>query len=305
MKSRLAGVILAIGAAAFVSGCARDANRASSSGPGTTTTTHAAGGGGHDAGQQAAHDMNSKGAGDSAAASSHSSAEVTFLFPDGDDKGWSKLTNGFQHTMAPVVPLASIPAPIRTQLIRQLALTAELVRKYPTAKDAEAAGYRRVGPFVPGMGTHYMGGKTNTSGTLTDEEILHPSSILYDGTSPDSPIAGFMYHHEPSGQSPKEPEGFAGPNDHWHRHTGVCLTPGSNGATEALGADGNITEADCKAKGGNYLALTPYAVHVWTVPAYTSPLGVFSHLNPALTCPDGSYHRDRRDITNLCRQGGS
>ena len=32
-------------------------------------------------------------------------------------------------------------------------------------------------------------------------------------------------------------------------------------------------------------------VHVWTVPGYESELGVFSDLNPALTCPDGTYHR--------------
>ncbi len=26
----------------------------------------------------------------------------------------------------------------------------------------------------------------------------------------------------------------------------------------------------------------------WTVPAYTNPLGVFAHANPALPCADGS-----------------
>ena len=30
-------------------------------------------------------------------------------------------------------------------------------------------------------------------------------------------------------------------------------------------------------------------VHVWTVPGYESPQGVFSELNPKMTCPDGTY----------------
>jgi hypothetical protein len=32
-------------------------------------------------------------------------------------------------------------------------------------------------------------------------------------------------------------------------------------------------------------------VHVWTVPGYESTRGVFSEVNPAITCPDGTYHR--------------
>jgi hypothetical protein len=32
-------------------------------------------------------------------------------------------------------------------------------------------------------------------------------------------------------------------------------------------------------------------VHVWNVPGYESPDGMFTELNPRLTCPDGTYHR--------------
>jgi hypothetical protein len=177
----------------------------------------------------------------------------------------------------------------------------EITKKYPTVKDAEAAGYRRAGPFIPGLGTHYMGGRTNRGGPMTDEEILRPSTIIYDGTKPDSPIAGFMYVSATMGTSTKEPEGFAGPNDHWHFHTGVCLVRGQNGATEALGFDGSITEASCKARSGNYMATTQYLLHVWTVPGYTNPLGVFGHANPALTCGDGTYYTDNHELTNACR----
>ena len=58
----------------------------------------------------ASHDMAAMPGHDMSAMGSHSSAEKAFLFPDGDDKGWSKIENGTQHNMAPEVPLAKLAA---------------------------------------------------------------------------------------------------------------------------------------------------------------------------------------------------
>jgi hypothetical protein len=248
----------------------------------------------------AGHDMSVMGH-DMSAMGSHNSAELAFLFPDGNTKGWTSLENGMQHNTAAEVPLAKLPAETRVQLLRQLGLTMEVTKKYPTVKDAEAAGYRRAGPFIPGLGTHYVGGRTSRTGALFDDDILHPSTIIYDGTKPDSPIAGFMYIANAMGAARAEPEGFAGPNDHWHYHTGICLVRGDKGATEALGFDGSITMESCRAKQGQWVAVTQYLLHVWTVPGYTNALGVFAHMNPALTCGDGTYFTDAHDITNMCR----
>jgi len=252
----------------------------------------------------ATHDMSAMGH-DMSAMGSHNGAELAFLFPDGNTKGWTSLENGMQHNTAPEVPLAKLPAETRVQLLRQLALTMEVTKKYPTVKDAEAAGYHRAGPFIPGLGTHYVGGKMSRGGALSDDDILHPSTIIYDGTKSDSPIAGFMYIANASGPQgaigSAEPEGFAGPNDHWHYHTGICLVRGEKGATEALGFDGSITKESCGAKHGNWVATTQYLLHVWTVPGYTDALGVFAHMNPALTCGDGTYFTDTHEITNMCR----
>jgi hypothetical protein len=276
--TRLAGQIL-LAVAALVGACAR-------SKPTVVTASH-------DMASMAGHDM--------AAMGSHTAAEKAFLFPSGDDKGWSKVENGTQHNMAPEVPLANLPPETRAQVLRQLALTMDVIKKYPTVKDAEAAGYRRAGPFIPGLGTHYVGGRNARTSALTDDDILHPSTIIYDGNKPTSPIAGFMYISSVMAGAP-EPEGFAGPNDHWHYHTGICLVAGPNGATEALGFDGSITQDGCKARSGNWVATTQYLLHVWTVPGYTNPLGVFAHANPALTCGDGTYYIDDHDITNQCKQ---
>jgi hypothetical protein len=255
----------------------------------------AAGGGhGHDessapaAGSPMEHDH----ASNPAAHDAHKDAEIAFLFPDGDDRGWSEVGNGEQmdHGYEPDVPIDSLDPATRAEYQRQLNLTMDAIRAYPTVKDAEAAGYRRVGPFAPGLGAHYVGGGAyDMDGVMSDDEIRRPGGIVYSGTKPDSVIVGFMYTAV-AFKDGKAPEGFAGPNDHWHSHSGICLKPGVNG-TDALGADGSISADECKARGGNFIEdITASLLHVWTVPAYTSPTGVFSHVNPTISCDDGTYH---------------
>ena len=49
-------------------------------------------------------------------------------------------------------------------------------------------------------------------------------------------------------------------------------------------------QEECEARGAQFLEdIQTSLLHVWTVPAYTNPLGVFAHANPALPCADGSY----------------
>ena len=225
-------------------------------------------------------------------------AELAFLFPDGDSKGWENVENGVEHAHAPDVPENEIPAATRAELRRQLALTMQPIAKYPTVADAEKAGYRRAGPFTPGLGAHYVGGGAYIGDApMTDEQILKPSTLVYAGTDPDSPIVGFMYV-----ALSKYPEGFAGPNDHWHTHSGICLRPSGDGAIDALGADGSIEKDECKEQGGNWMNVTQGLLHVWTVPGYADPLGVFAHTSPAVTCPDGTYYNDGKDPLTTCRQ---
>jgi hypothetical protein len=222
--------------------------------------------------------------------SDKAAAELAFLFPGGDHKGWAKFTKGHGHGAQPDTPLVKLPTAVREKLIHQLSLTALLVARYPTVKSAEAAGYRRHGPFVPGMGTHYVGGVNARGDILTDEEILQPAALIYAGDAPDSPLTGFMYVHEGQSANAQGPEGFAGPNDRWHQHIGLCTFPQENGVLDVLGNEGKISRAKCESKGGTYVERTQHMVHVWTAPAYTNPLGVFADRNPAITCTDGSYH---------------
>ena len=204
------------------------------------------------------------------------------------DRGFSKLDNGHQAIQGQFYQ--PMDAATRLALQHQLGLAREVAMKYPTVKDAEAAGYRRQGPFAPGLGAHYSNSafliRSFTSVTvMNDAAALHPSMLIYDGTQPDSRIAGLMY------MAFGYPQGFAGPNDIWHYHTDVCIVRGSDGTTNTpFGADTTVSSAMCAAVHGALDPRTPWMLHAWVVPGYDSPEGVFSHDNAAITCRDGSYH---------------
>ena len=173
-----------------------------------------------------------------------------------------------------------------TRLLLQQQLTAAraIAMKYPTVADAEAAGYHLVGGgFGPGAGAHYLGGFGGFGGQF---DPSRPQSLIYDGINPDSQIVGLMYLGMGSAGAP---EGFAGPNDHWHRHSNVCL----RGAETLFPVDADVTAAQCTAAGGRFMPITTYMVHAWVVPGWESPQGVFSHENANLRCADGTFNTDK------------
>jgi hypothetical protein len=205
-----------------------------------------------------------------------------------DDKGLSLLTNGHHHEIQNV----KLDPATQEILDEQLDVTRDVARKYPTVADAEAAGYRRAGPYSPGLGAHYIaygGDQFNADGIVDDNDLAHPLAIIYDGTDPDSEVAGFMYYS----MSEAEPQGFVGPNDTWHYHENICIKMDASRQIEApLGADREVTNDQCAAVGGSLLPVTQWMVHVWSVPGYDNvDGGVFAEVNPALDCADGTYYQ--------------
>jgi hypothetical protein len=153
-----------------------------------------------------------------------------------------------------------------------MAAAKTVIAKYPTVKDAEAAGYIESTPYVPCIGAHY----TNIG--LTEKfDPAQPSELLYEGTSPDSKIVGlsFLVYH-PGGPPP----GFAGPNDRWHQHNangGLCLQGG-----RVVGGE-ETTRQECAARGGHKTLLTDiWMVHAWVAPDISCQWGVFSGECPNL-----------------------
>jgi len=211
-----------------------------------------------------------------------------------DDRGFSLLENGVQHTHT--FTQAVSPAD-RVLLSHQLELARQVALQYPTVADAERAGLHRAGPFSPGLGAHYISyanAASNSTGVMDDNAIRRPLAWIYDGTKSTSRIAGLFYM-----TSSTSPQGYAGPNDVWHVHHNICIKPGANGVVDApLGADHDATTAQCDAVGGNLLKQTEYLLHTWVVPGYESPEGVFSHLSSAITCADGTY-KTIPDVTKV------
>ena len=243
--------------------------------------------------------------GGGAAAGGHGHGESAAAVAD-HDRGLSLLSNGHHHE---IVQQPMSPA-TQAELKAQLAITREVGEQYPTVADVEAAGYRRAGPYSPGLGAHYTitnGPALNTDGVLDEEDLRNPLAIIYDGTEPTSPVAGFMYYAATS----VEPEGFAGDNDVWHYHEQICLSYIDGEINAPFGADLAASETQCNEVGGFMLDSTQYMVHVWSVPGYDNvDGGVFAEVNPALDCDDGSYWQLPPsawpdNLRNVCEAGAA
>lgn len=205
-----------------------------------------------------------------------------------DDKGLALLSNGHHH-MIGTVEHALTPAE-RTTLSAQVSATIDTARQLPTVADALAAGYKQAGPYMPGIGAHYIhiGAENfNADGVMDAADLAHPLAIIYSGTDPTSVVAGFMYYS----MSAKEPSGFAGSNDVWHYHEDLCLKIAPTGIETPYGLDKSATKKECKSAGGSLMKQTQWMVHVWSVPGWESRQGLFGEVNPALMCPDGTYYQ--------------
>jgi hypothetical protein len=179
-----------------------------------------------------------------------------------------------------------LDAATRATLAAQLTMARDAALRYPTAGDAAGAGFVLAGGFAPGSGAHYVH-FASAGGASFDP--ADPDTLVYAGTDPSSPLVGAMYTSL-GGDAP--PEGFAGPNDHWHRHFNVCVRFGGGKIEVPFPADRDVTSEQCSAVSGTFMPTTVWMVHAWVVPAWESPLGVFSHDNPNVRCADGTTNTD-------------
>lgn len=145
--------------------------------------------------------------------------------------------------------------------------------KYQDVHVAEADGYQPVGPDVGGMGVHFV--KTLEPKSF---DIDKPPILLYakdPGASGGYSLAGVSYlwnaPEGPDGQplNPPFPKSLA----RWHRHGNICVLP-------HLENPHGLSEEQCRAQGGQFVAQSQWLVHVWIW--RDNPSGVFSPENPAL-----------------------
>ena len=182
------------------------------------------------------------------------------------------LSGGLTHTLAPDpwIPMTD-PAEC-DQLAGELRRAQQVAARFPTAADALAAGYRKITNYYPGIAAHYI----HEDYVDGEFEIARPEMLLYDGDGRQAGMVGLSYLIHKEGD--EEPTvGFTGPNDHYHRHVGLCFRDG------VVVAGSNSTEEECARAGGRKgLGFNGWMSHVWIVPGCESDWGVFSGANPTL-----------------------
>ncbi|HKA60147.1 MAG TPA: hypothetical protein VKD28_16135 [Gemmatimonadales bacterium] len=153
----------------------------------------------------------------------------------------------------------------------QLAEARTATAKYQDVRVAETDGYVRIGPFVPGLGVHYVRGGTPARFSITEPPIL-----LYE---PDATAAGglrligvsYLLVAPTGSDSQPEAPPFPKALASWHKHNNVCVLP-DNSATIQL------TEQQCRIQSGKFTAETSWMLHAWIWK--DNPMGAFSFTNP-------------------------
>lgn len=175
-------------------------------------------------------------------------------------------TRGHAHG----APAAAITFAELEQTAQRLAAARQATEQYQDVRTAEAAGYRAIGPNVPGMGIHYVRQADHRLFSITEPPIL-----LYerDAASGSLRLVGVSYlliaPSNVDGQpvNPPFPKSLAS----WHKHNNVCVLPDNSASVD-------LTGPQCTARRGQFTAETSWMVHAWIWK--DSPAGVFSPTNP-------------------------
>jgi hypothetical protein len=195
--------------------------------------------------------------------------------------------------LKPWVPVDPATQAVLSEQLHQAELAA---MRFPTVADAKKAGMILAGGMAPGVGAHYqILSASALNGVNPDGSInpASPGSWIYASVADNAPVVGVMYESF----NAAAPSGFAGPNDHWHQHSNLCITYSQGKIGVPFAPDTSVTPAQCATAHGQFLKKTLWMVHAWVVPGWESPLGVFSHSNPHVYCPGNT---DLTDHIGFC-----
>ena len=216
---------------------------------------------------------------------------------------WCTATEEFPVTDGPAVGTVNWyagthKAPLSWADCKGMSAQFDLARAYalqwPTRGVAEAAGWREVTGYIPGMGTHHVrGGITpamladpafNPANPILDAVGLDtvfdptkPDVLQFDGAGPSARLVGFDYYVRTTTGLP--PAGFPGNNDWWHHHPMIC-----HRKTDAAMISFNTTNANCTSLGGINVNLSNYyMLHVWILDDMKFIPDVFAGMMPCIT----------------------
>jgi hypothetical protein len=216
--------------------------------------------------------------------------------PGENSKTFQSVVAGNETEQSELKKFVPLDPTTQAVLTQQLAQAYQAAMRFPTVASAKAAGMILAGGMAPGVGAHYqmINGNLmkgiNPDGTVNP---LYPASWIYASTADNAPVVGVMYE----AFTENAPQGFAGPNDHWHQHSNVCVRFSGGEIQVPFAADQDVTPQECADVHGQFMKKTIWMVHAWVVPGWESPQGVFSHDNLHIYCPGNT---DLTDAIGFC-----
>lgn len=166
-------------------------------------------------------------------------------------------------------PDIPISAADLTTLQQQIAAARAGTEQYQDVRAALRDGYIEVTQDLPGIAAHFVSARNVADGVF---DPAKPEILLYAKLDNQWKLVGLSYL-APFDGSATQPEGFAGPLDVWHNHTGLCFQ-----GQRVIGAE--MDKAQCQAAGGRFLANTGWMGHLWLY--NEAPEGLFAKENSNL-----------------------
>ncbi|HEY7628710.1 MAG TPA: hypothetical protein VH761_16685, partial [Ilumatobacteraceae bacterium] len=120
------------------------------------------------------------------------------------------------HSSAEVITDVALSAQDQADFDVELAAAQQAIDSRDTLSEATALGYVRAAAPAGGIGTHWV----LWSQIAKPFDPARPSMLLFDERKDPAVLVGYSY----ALQTPTRPEGFAGGNDHWHQHIGLCVS---------------------------------------------------------------------------------
>ena len=222
--------------------------------------------------------------------------QASVFVPGQDSSRFKAIASGNDTEKSESKPYVPLDSATQATLTAQLALAAQAAQRFPTVADAKAAGMVLAGGMAPGVGAHYQILSADSLHGINPDGSVNPSepaSWIYSSTADNAPVVGVMYES----LATIAPSGFAGPNDHWHQHSNLCITFTNGSIGVPFAPDSSVTPQECKNAHGIFMAKTVWMVHAWVAPGWQSPAGVFSHSNSHVYCPGNT---DLTDAIGFC-----
>jgi hypothetical protein len=178
---------------------------------------------------------------------------------------------GLSHSEHGPAPQSALSSGDQTALVSELACAQRTAEALSTPEAASAAGYVQASSFVAGVGEHWIDWRA--VGKPFDP--ARPSMLLFGVVRHGQPpeLVGLSYWVG----SATVPDGFAGSNDQWHQHSGLCFQNGWLASQGPFATKDGCTGAWVDGR-------DLWMLHVWVAPDLPNRWGTFAVLNPAL-CP--------------------